>query len=422
MQIMLPYGRASIVYEASASRVITSGINQLAPAGDGQMIVQRAMAEPYGGQTLAALAAGKKSACIIISDHTRPVPSQDILPPMLRELRMGNPDIDVTLLVATGCHRSTTPAELRQKLGSIADEEKTVIHDAFDLTKNVFLGTLPSGAPLLIDRCAAETELLISEGFIEPHFFAGFSGGRKSVLPGICASQTVYANHCSAFIDSPYARTGVLEGNPIHLDMLAAAHMAKLQYLVNAVIDAKHRTVAAFAGDFELAHAAGVAFLRSHCMVHPIPGDVVITTNGGAPLDQNLYQCVKALTAAEATARPGADIILCAEMADGIGGDQFYHDMIACENPSALYRKYLQTPQAETHADQWQTQILCRILMHHRVIVVTRPQMQSVIEAMKMCYAPDLQTALSMTNGGDITVVPDGVSVWIQSNSRTELP
>ena len=132
-----------------------------------------------------------------------------------------------------------------------------MVHDCADPEKNVAIGTLPSGGPCVIDRLAAETELLVSEGFIEPHFFAGFSGGRKSVLPGISSRETVLANHCGTFIASEKARTGILEGNPIHRDMAAAARMARLQFIVNVVINEEKKTVAAFAGEPEAAHLAG---------------------------------------------------------------------------------------------------------------------------------------------------------------------
>ena len=416
MQLQLPYGRTAISFEAPPERVIRSGLSGMAPSAAGEALVQEAMRHPIGSAPLSKLAAGKKNAVIIISDHTRPVPSRDILPPMLRALRDGNPEIQITLLVATGCHRGTTAEELRQKLGEqIASRERIVVHDAFDAQKNVQLGTLPSGAPLVIDRIAAEADLLLAEGFIEPHFFAGFSGGRKSVLPGVCARQTVLGNHCGAFIADTHARTGVLEGNPIHRDMVAAARMAGLSYLVNVVINERKQTVAAFAGDFEQAHEAGVQFLRQYCQAPAIPGDIVVTTNGGAPLDQNLYQCVKALTAAEATAKPGAVIILCAEMADGVGGEQFYRDMRDCDSPAQLYRRFSETPQDKTLPDQWQTQILCRVLMRHRVIFVTRPELRQSLADMKLEYAPTLDAALHMAGKGSITVVPDGVSMIIGS-------
>ena len=414
MSIHIPYGKGHIECAIPHDGLLTSRIDTLKSDRPGIEIVREAVASPIGSKALSELAVGKKTCTIIISDHTRPVPSKDILPQMLAQLRRGNPDIAVTLLVATGCHRGTTVQELENKLGrEIVENEKIVVHDAFDKDANVQIGILPSGAPLVIDRLAVETDLLVAEGFIEPHFFAGFSGGRKSVLPGVCDKVTVYGNHCGKFIADPKARTGILEGNPIHRDMEAAAEMAKLAYIVNVVIDEEKRTVAAFAGSFRQAHAAGVDFLRQYCQVPPIWGDIVVTTNGGAPLDQNLYQCVKGMTAAEATVNPGGTIILCAEMADGLGGDQFYQDMRDCETAEQLFEQFSNTPQAQTIADQWQTQILCRVLKDHRVILVSRPGMEQYIKEMKMEYAPDLETALEMAGEGSVTVIPDGVSVCI---------
>ena len=215
--ILIPYGKGHIECTIPHDGLLTSRIDTLKSERPGVEIVEEAVLNPIGSKRLCELAVGKKTCTIIISDHTRPVPSRDILPPMLAELRKGNPDIAVTLLVATGFHRPTTIAELEAKLGvEIARREKIVVHDAFDADSNVQIGVLPSGAPLVIDRVAVETDLLISEGFIEPHFFAGFSGGRKSVLPGVCDKTTVLGNHCGKFIASPYARTGILENNPLH--------------------------------------------------------------------------------------------------------------------------------------------------------------------------------------------------------------
>ena len=179
MSIHIPYGKGHIDCAIPHDGLLTSRIDTLKSDRPGTEIDREAVASPIGSKALSELAVGKKTCTIIISDHTRPVPSRDILPPMLEELRKGNPDIAVTLLVATGFHRPTTTAELEAKLGEeIANREKIVVHDAFDADSNVQIGVLPSGAPLVIDRVAVETDLLISEGFIEPHFFAGFSGGR----------------------------------------------------------------------------------------------------------------------------------------------------------------------------------------------------------------------------------------------------
>lgn len=415
--VQIPYGHNVLNFEEAGAAVLTSGIGELKAAGDGAAIVRAAMDAPIGGPRLGELARGKKTCVIIISDHTRPVPSRDILPNMFAELRAGNPDIAVTLLVATGFHRPTTRAELEAKLGrEIASSVPIVIHDCRDPETNVRVGVLPSGAPCLIDRAAAEADLLVAEGFIEPHFFAGFSGGRKSVLPGICGQVTVLGNHCSRFIDSEYARTGILDGNPMHADMLAAAKLAKLAYIVNVVIDEDKKTVAAFAGDPAAAHRRGCDFLLGYCRVKPAPADIVVTSNGGAPLDQNVYQCVKGMTAAEATCNPGGVVILCAECADGHGGESFYRSLRDCESPRALYDEFMATPQDETIPDQWESQILARILIKHRVVFVSRPEMKPIVEDMKMTYAASLPEALDLARGWgkkSVTVIPNGISVIV---------
>ena len=419
--ITIPYGKTHLTYDFPYDGLLTSRVDQLKSEKSGLELVEQAMEAPIGSAKLEDLARGKKTCTIIISDHTRPVPSRDILPPMLSELRKGNPDIGITLLVATGFHRPTTTAELEAKLGpDIAAREKILVHDAFDPDSNVEIGILPSGAPLVIDRAAVETDLLIAEGFIEPHFFAGFSGGRKSVLPGVCDRVTVLGNHCGAFIASPYARTGILEGNPLHIDMVAAAEMAKLRFIVNVVIDEEKKTVAAFAGDFRAAHEAGVAFLRQYCEVDAIPGDIVITSNGGAPLDQNIYQSVKGLTAAEASAKEGAALIMCADLADGTGGEGFYTSLRDCESPAAHFAQCAATPQDRTIPDQWESQILARIMMKHHVIFVSRPAMETTLREMKLDYAPTLEEALAKAKkmkgeNAKITLIPNGISVMVKA-------
>ena len=419
-KIAIPYGKGHLACDIHPNGLLVSRVDQLKSEKSGLEIVEQALENPIGSQPLRDLAVGKKTCTIIISDHTRPVPSRDILPPMLAELRKGNPDIAVTLLVATGFHRPTTTAELEAKLGvEIARREKIVVHDAFDADSNVQIGVLPSGAPLVIDRVAVETDLLISEGFIEPHFFAGFSGGRKSVLPGVCDKTTVLGNHCGKFIASPYARTGVLENNPLHIDMVAAARLANLQFVVNVIIDEEKKTVAAFAGDLEAAHAAGVNFLRPYCQVDAIPGDIVITSNGGAPLDQNIYQSVKGLTAAEASAKPGAVLIMCADLADGTGGEGFYRSLRDCLTAADHFAQCAATPQDQTIPDQWESQILARILMKHHVIFVSRPEMQVTLREMKLDYAPSLEAAMARArqlkgDGASVTIIPNGISVIVK--------
>lgn len=380
------------------------------------------MEHPIDSPRLCELAKGKPDCVIIISDHTRPVPSRDILPNMVRELREGNPDIAITLLVSTGFHRPTTKDELAAKLGGELYEEfkdHIVVHDAHDPETNVKVGQLPSGPDCIVDKVAMNASLLISEGFIEPHFFAGFSGGRKSILPGIADAVTVMGNHCSKFIDSPYSRTGILDHNPMHEDMLAAARMAKLAYIVNVVIDENKKTVAAFAGNFETAHRKGCDFIAEYVCVKPAYADIVITTNGGYPLDQNAYQSPKGMTAAEATVNDGGVIIMLASCSDGTGGDYFYHIIADEPDIETAYRKFLATPQEKTAPDQWCSQILARIVRKYKVIFVANEDQQAMIEGLKMEYAPNLKEAYRRAReikGEDatLTCIPNGISVVVR--------
>lgn len=416
----IPYGRGFLDYEGDYDAVLQSRVDEMHGDKNAAEIVADAMANPIGSDTLRMMAIGKQRCTIIISDHTRPVPSKAILPKMLEELHTANPKMEITFLVATGLHRATSVEELREKLGDeIVDNYKIEIHDAFDPAKNVELGVLPSGAKMIVDRLAVETDLLIAEGFIEPHFFAGYSGGRKSVLPGVAAKETVLGNHCGQFIAAPQARTGVLEDNPIQIDMVAGARMARLAYIVNVVLDGEKNVVAAFAGDFEKAHEAGVNFLRGFCEVPAVPADIVITSNNGAPLDQNIYQCVKGLTAAEATAKDGGVLIMCAELTDGIGSDEFYKTLSECKDFSALFEKFAKTPMTETIPAQWESQIMARIMANYRVIFVSRPEMKDTLLKMHMGWAANLNEALAQARAikgenASITVVPNGVSVVVK--------
>ena len=422
MEIKFPYGKEHLSYDFSGEKLLgtlTSSIHGYKAKADGETLVREAMANPYGSAKLSELARGKNKVVLIASDHTRPVPSRVIVPPMLAEIREGNPDADITILIATGCHRYTTREELVAKFGEeIVDNEKIVVHVSTDEDSLVTIGTLPSGGTLRINKLAAEADLLVSEGFIEPHFFAGFSGGRKSVLPGICSRETVMANHCSEFIASPYARTGVLEGNPIHKDMLYAARAAKLAYIVNVVIDEKKQAIYAVAGDVEAAHKAGCEFLSGLCRVKPIYADIAISTNGGYPLDQNVYQSFKGMTAAEATVREGGVIIMLSSCTDGHGGEDLYRELADEPDDKKAADKILARGRNQTVPDQWQAQILLRILSRARVIFVSEAP-DEMIRNMHMIPAHSIGEALKMAkemlgnSEPTITAVPDGISVMV---------
>lgn len=423
--VKLPYGREKLEVTVPDQRLngqLVSKAHSYQAEKPEMEIVRDAMENPIGSPRLRELVKGKEDIVMIASDHTRPVPSKVILPVVMEEIKAGNPQARLTVLIATGFHRPTTREELVDKFGQeYVDREdiRFVVHMSHNDDEMVEVGTLPSGGALLVNRVAAEAELLISEGFIEPHFFAGFSGGRKSVLPGVSSAVTVMSNHCSEFIDSPYSRTGILDGNPIHKDMVYAAEVMKLAFIVNVVLDDDKQVIKAYAGHFDQAHREGCAFVDQLSGVDAIPADIVISTNGGYPLDQNIYQSVKGMTAAEATCRPGGVIIMVTDCSQGHGGQSLYDAFAGGKDKKAIMKRFLETPMDQTIPDQWEAQILCRILLQFKVIMVTNAP-EEMVREMQMDYAGSVEEAIGMADAylgkedSGITVIPDGVSVIVR--------
>lgn len=420
MIYQIPYGRSSLPLSLQSAEIkaILRSRPLPAPLATEESLLIQALAHPYGGVTLAEMATGVQNAVILTSDHTRPVPSSKTLPLLLAELRRNNPGISVTVLVASGAHRSDSREELEAMFGQkLLSEERFVIHDARN-AEMIDLGVLPSGARLEINRIAAETELLLSDGFIEPHFFAGYSGGRKSVLPGIASLRSIRENHCGRLISNPNARAGILDGNPVHEDMAAAAKLARLRFILNVLLDERHRITAAFAGAPDEAHRAGCTAVAEIACCPVVLSDVVLTSNGGYPLDQNVYQAVKSMATAELCIRPGGAIICVSACEDGIGGVQFENWFRCAESPQAILRSIAETAAADTTADQWQVQILARILAKANVILVCSSELRTRVEAMGLHYASDLYSAIklarSITGSTEpMVLIPDGVSVFV---------
>lgn len=416
--ITLPYGHASLelhVDERHLEALVETEMGSLVPDPSEEELVRQALARPIGTPCLRELARGKNRVVLVTSDHTRAVPSRITLPLELAEIRAGNPQADITILIATGLHRATTEEEQRRMFGDdIVDHERIVVSDAFDPAQFVDLGTLPSGASFKVHHLAAECDLLICEGFIEPHFFAGFSGGRKSILPGICAEETVKENHSYQAIASPFALTGVLERNPIHEDMVVAAKRVNVAFILNVALNARKEVIGAWAGDLEQAHAAGVAFVRQWSQCPPVTGDIVVTTNGGYPLDQNLYQSPKAVATAEACAGEDGVIIMCCSCLDGMGGSHFA-ELIQMGTPEEIDAYLAAIPSKQTIVEQWCPQIYARILRKHRMILVSELEDETVRRCnMIPARTPDEALALARQIKGEdarIVVIPDGVSV-----------
>ena len=417
--IPIPYYTSTLalhVEEENLKAVLTAKMHGFHAEKSQEQLVLDALEHPVGSPRLRTLAEGKRKIVIVTSDHTRAVPSKITLPLLLKEIRSGNPDADITILIATGLHRPTTEEEQRRMFGDeIVDHEKIAINNAFDPEQFVELCTLPSGAVFQVNRLAAECDLLVTEGFVEPHFFAGFSGGRKSILPGICSERTVNENHSYKAVSHPRSNSGMLKDNPIHADMLCAAKAVNVQFIFNVALDGEKKIVAAWAGNLEQAHEAGVAFIRQWSQCPVVTGDIVITSNGGYPLDQNLYQSPKAMATAEACAGEDGVIIMCCSCCDGMGGAHF-GQLIQRGTPDEIDRYLSSIPPEKTIPEQWCTQVCVRVLRKHPVILVTTFLNHDEVRKANMIPASTPDEALEIAyrlkgKQASVVVIPDGVSV-----------
>ncbi len=417
--IQIPYHDSFMelqVEDRNLAAVLVPGIHGFQPEMSESGLVRQALENPIGSPRLRDLARGKKNITLVTSDHTRAVPSKITLPLLLGEIRSGNPEANITILIATGLHRATTEKEQRQMFGDqIVDQETISINDAFCKEDFINICTLPSGAGFHVNKLAVNCDLLLCEGFIEPHFFAGFSGGRKSILPGICSQETVNENHSFRAIANPNSAAGVLEGNPIHEDMVYAARKINTAFTLNVALNDKKKIIAAFAGDLVESHEAGVAFIRSLSQCRPAETPIVVTGNGGYPLDQNLYQSPKAVATAEACAAKDGIIVMCCACSDGMGGE-YFQELIVAGKPEAIEEKLAAIPPKETIPEQWCAQIYARILKKHQVILVTTFLDHDLVKKANMIPASSLDEAMKIAfdiKGADakVTVIPDGVSV-----------
>lgn len=423
--IQVPYSKKFInvcVEDKNLKGILRPKVHNYKINNSQEDIVNRALNNCIGSRSLEELVKDKNNMVIITSDHTRPVPSRITMPILLNRIRKVNPYINITILIATGFHRPTTREEMINKFGqNIVDKEEIINHVSTNKNSLVNVGVLPSGGKLFLNKLAVETELLVAEGFIEPHFFAGFSGGRKSILPGIASAATIMANHCSEFINNNHARTGIMDDNPINRDMLYAAKKAKLAFILNVVIDADKKIINAFAGDSRLAHEEGCKFVMELSSVKKVEADIVISSNGGYPLDQNIYQAVKGMTAAEVTCKKGGIIIMIAACNDGHGGQSFYDNIAKSKSPKELLERILKVPRNKTIPDQWEIQILARILNNYTVIMVTDQCDTNMIKSMHMKHAYNFEDALKMAylikgEDAEVVVIPDGVSVVVRDD------
>ena len=362
MKIRLAYGKEGIEVEVPDDATIVEP-RFVAGIADEAAALRDAMRSPISAPPLAARVKAGDTVTIVHSDITRPMPNDRVLPVLIDELtKAGIRQEDITLLNGLGTHRPQTRDELIGMLGQeIVDTYPCLQHDCWDDENLVPLGETRYGNPVRINRQYMEADIKILTGFIEPHFFAGFSGGPKAVLPSIAGVESVLSNHGAEMIGAHDARWGVNRGNPIWEEMLDVATRTNPTFLLNVTVNRHREITGIFAGHLEKAHAAGAAFCRESAMVDvPQAYDIVLTTNSGYPLDLNLYQAVKGMSAASEAVKPGGAIIVAAECWDGLPDHGEYARLLrSADHPSELLERITQ-PGFHEH-DQWQVQIQAQI-------------------------------------------------------------
>ncbi|HJZ60468.1 MAG TPA: nickel-dependent lactate racemase [Gemmataceae bacterium] len=415
MQITLDYGRTGLDVTLPADRLIAPplAIKPAVPLPDPERAIADAIASPIGTRPLAELARGKKSACVVVCDITRPVPNKLILPPVLRTIETaGVPREAITILVATGLHRPNEGAELVELVGEeVARTYRCENHFGKDRDSHDYLGTTPNGVPAWIDRRYTRAELKITTGLIEPHLMAGYSGGRKVICPGIVALETVKVWHGPRFLEHPKADAGIVEGNPVHAENTLIAKMAGCDFIVNVCIDGKRRVTWVGAGDMVAAWEEGVRFCREVVLAGvPRPCDVVVTSCAGYPLDTTWYQAVKGLTGAMPIVKRGGTIVMAASLTEGLGSPEFQKQLAAYEAKGAYDRP---SESVTCEMDEWQLVMMKKVVSHCKVKVVTNGLPAEVLRRCRVEPAPSVEAAVaeSLAEYGPhatLAVIPKG--------------
>ncbi len=333
--------------------------------------IQEALRSPSAGRPLPKLAEGRKSACILICDITRPVPHAQLLPPLVDGLlSAGMKRKDILILVATGLHRPNEGEELREIVGSdfILNSIPVANHFARDRAAHVDLGQTTSAIPILIDRRFVEADLRLVVGLVEPHFMAGYSGGRKLVVPGVAHCDTIFRLHAAGILNHPLATNCVIDGNPIHEVQMEALRAVGEIHALNVVIDEQRRISFVNFGEIQASHAEAVAFLRPYAEV-PVARRfrTVVTSAAGYPLDRTFYQTIKGMVGALDILEPGGTLIIASECSEGMGSPEFVEAQRRLNRLG--YHEFMKEIMKRNLAriDEWQTQMLAKALHKARI-------------------------------------------------------
>lgn len=383
--------------------------------------IRNAIKNPIGTPSLKKIVKSKKeikSVCIVVSDATRPVPSHLLLKGLIKKLSdYGLQEEKILVLIATGLHRTSRKDELKRILGEyVTSSVKIVDHIARDKNSLIFLGKTFNNIPIYINKHYYESDLKILTGYVEPHFFFGFSGGRKSIIPGIAGAETILANHSAENIASPNARFGIYKNNPMAENSTEIAKLVGVDFVVNVSINENHEITQVAAGDLERVHKKLVNSQLKHIFKEiQEPFDIVVCGNGGYPLDLSLYQAVKSMAIGEMAVKKNGTIISVNECADGIGGgqDEFKELLFSDIPPEEIYKKVLN--KEIVVPDQWEIQVLTRIMMMADIYIVSKMK-EDEIGNIGLKHAKTVEEAIkkSLNKHGSkakILILPNGPQI-----------
>lgn len=413
LQVTLAYGEKGLPVELpDCAEVIRP--REWSGLDDETGAIEAALADPIGCRPLAEMLRPEQRVVVVFSDITRPMPSERVLPPLLRTIERVVPRERITLLNGLGTHRPNTPDELVQMLGEeIVARYRIEQHNAHEQDHLVTQGRTRAGGVVQVNRSYFEADARILTGLIEPHFFAGFSGGPKAVLPGIAGVDCIMDNHGYERLRDPRATWGRTHGNPLWEEMREAAAMAAPTFLLNVTVNRERAITGVYAGDWRDAHARGVEAARRHAMVAVnAPYDVVVSTNSGYPLDLNLYQSVKGMSCAAQIVKPGGTIILAAECRYGVPADGAYGRLVREAGSIEAILRTVGQP-GFCCQDQWQAQIQARIMQKARVVVYSEGLDAETLEGMLFESCDDVSAAVRQTmdqHGPEarLCVLPEG--------------
>jgi lactate racemase len=414
VQVKLAYGKEGLTINLPAHANVTL-VEPAATPGlpDERQALLDALRNPIASAPLAELVAPGQTVAVVFSDITRPMPSDRVLPAVLEELESRSP-AQIVLINALGTHRPNSPEELERMLGpDIVARYRIIQHDPWDEANLVSLGESRFGHPLKISRAYMDADVKVLTGFIEPHFFAGFSGGPKAVLPGVAGHETIMQNHSTPMLNHPNVRWGVFEGNPVWQEMMEAAERTSPDFLVNVTLNSQRAITAVFAGDMRAAHAQGMAFVREHAMIEMDRRfDIVISSNAGYPLDLNLYQAVKGMSAAAQVVKPGGHIIVAAECWDGIPDHGEYRRLLHSGREPAHLLELMSAP-GFMERDQWQVAVQAKIQLEAQVYLKSTHLSDEEVHRAHVTPCHDVDALLAeliadIGPGASICVLPEG--------------